>query len=188
MAEARGVEGQSQRQMVERFSRFWGVVTGIGGAMFVLGIVMLFHVVTTTIVLAVIVGLYLIVWGIARIGEAHRSDAAWPSYLLSAVLVAGGVVVVVRPTSSLHLLAVIIGATLVASGAVRLITGMMASEQMSTLAVLLGVASIAVGFVLIVWPGITIWVIGIVVGIRAIISGAELLLTGGRMRRLARAH
>lgn len=188
MADARGVEGRSQRQMTERFSRFWGVVTAVGAAMFVLGIVMLFHVVTTTVVLAVIVGLYLIVWGISRLTEAHRSDAAWPTYVLAVVLVAGGVVVVVRPTSSLHLLAVIIGATLVAAGAVRLVAGMMASEQMTTLAVLLGVASIAVGLVLIAWPGITIWVIGIVVGIRAIISGAELMVAGRRMRRLARAH
>ncbi len=163
--------------------RLWWAVTLAGLVLVVLGVVMVAHAATTVHVLAVIVGATLILAGLASLLDARRLGSPWSSYLLAALLLVGGVIVAAWPGESLRLLEIVVGATIVAWGALRLSTALVLSDPVSGWGAVVGLASVVLGVLVLVWPGATIWVIGIVVGLRALITGLELAVAGLVLRR-----
>jgi uncharacterized membrane protein HdeD (DUF308 family) len=164
---------------------WWGLVIA-GLAVIALGVVMLAHVATTTRVLGVIVGLSLIVAGVASFGDAGRRSLPWPAYLLGAVTLAGGIIVLAWPGETLRLLEIVIGVTLIVAGVVRLSIGLVMAEPVSWPAVVVGLVTLAVGVAVLAWPGATVWVIGVVVGIGMLIGGIDLIVAGMDLRSAAR--
>lgn len=183
MARASRPEGAPLTEAGAWVRRLWWVVIFFGLALCALGVAMLAHVATTTRVLAVLAGLYLIIAGLAHLSDAHRARANWLPYVTSIVMIIGGIVVVAWPSESLRVLEFVIGVTLIVAGAVRISAGLVVAKPISWWSVVVGLVLIIVGIIVLSWPGATIWVIGVIIGIQAIITGVEMVSTGVVMRR-----
>ncbi|MBV8949502.1 MAG: DUF308 domain-containing protein [Actinobacteria bacterium] len=100
--------------------------------------------------------------------------AAWIPLLLGIWAVVAGIVTIVWPGGTVLALAVILGVFLVVAGPLEIAhaTQIRAQAREWWLLMLRGVASLALGVLTLVWPGITVWAL-------ALIFGVELLLLGG---------
>lgn len=99
----------------------------------------------------------------------------WARLILGAACVALGVVLTLRPFTSLGVLVVLVAGSFVASGVTELWTVRDAARP--ALAVTLGLAWVAAGALLLAWAGITIHALAIVAGI-SMVAGGTVRLTG----------
>ncbi len=151
--------------------RYWWVPLVSGIVLAIFGVVILANVVTTSNVLAVLLGLYLIVDGISSLVTARRTQRHWAAYLLGAVMVIGGIVAVAWPSATLRVLGIVFGATLVAGGLLWLLAWSLDPERRVGWAFWLGAASLTVGILALAWPQVTVYVLVVLIGIRALASG-----------------
>ncbi len=85
-----------------------------------------------------------------------------------------GIVMILNPFTTAKVLAIIIGIELILSGIVDLLD----HRYGRTLSIASGVAGIATGLVVVIWPHVTLWVIAVVVGIAFLLRGAMQLAAG----------
>lgn len=151
--------------------RYWWVPLLTGTILAVFGIVILANVVTTSKVLAVLLGLFLIFDGVSSLTTARRAGKRWPAFILGSILVVGGIVAIAWPSATLRVLALIFGATLIAGGVLRLIAWGLDRDRRTDWGFWLASASLVVGVLAVAWPQATVYVIIVLIGIRAIVSG-----------------
>jgi uncharacterized membrane protein HdeD (DUF308 family) len=101
---------------------------------------------------------------------ALRRLPRWVSLALGLACVAVGVVLVTRPFTSLSVLAALVAAALLVTGGLEAAGARLSPRP--GIAVATGLAWLAAGILVAAWPGITIGVIAIVIGISMIIGGA----------------
>jgi uncharacterized membrane protein HdeD (DUF308 family) len=166
-------------------STWWISVLG-GVALVALGVWLLTNLYESVVVLAWLVGLSLILAGVVELlalhGEAGIGVASW---IASGLLVAAGVAVLVWPDITLWALAVMAGAGLVLAGAVQVVLAL-AGRDRADMPLRIGLAglTIALGVLVIVWPGATLVVLAVLLGLRAIGSGLISIGIGWQLHRL----
>ena len=95
----------------------------------------------------------------------------WARLLLSLAAVGLGVVLVTRPTTSLGVLAVLLGLGLAVLG-VLTVAGEVRSTRGGTTRVATGVVMVAAGLFLLVFLGLTVRLAALVVGVALVVHGA----------------
>lgn len=169
-------------------SGWW--ISMLGGlALIVLGVWLLTNLFESVVVLAWLVGISLIVAGVVEVLALHGirgvRGAAW---LSGALLVAAGIAVMVWPDITLWALAVLAGVGLVLAGLLEVavaLTNRDSSDMPLQLA--LGGLTVLLGVVVVVWPGATLVVLAVLLGLRAIGSGLIAIGVGLQLRRLRAA-
>jgi uncharacterized membrane protein HdeD (DUF308 family) len=142
----------------------WRKVSLVSGlASLVLGLILLFWPGKTLMVIAALVGVWLVVSGISRIVDAVTGRTAGTtsrgfSALAGVIYIAAGILVLANLEASLRFLAVLFGVILVASGLSEIIAGItrVRGAGVTTLAILTGLVNIAVGALVLFWPDITL--------------------------------
>jgi uncharacterized membrane protein HdeD (DUF308 family) len=142
----------------------WRKVSLVSGlASLVLGLILLFWPGKTLMVIAALVGVWLVVSGISRIADAVTGRTAGTtsrgfSALAGVIYIAAGILVLANLEASLRFLAVLFGVILVASGLSEIIAGItrVRGAGVTTLAILTGLVNIAVGVLVLFWPDITL--------------------------------
>ena len=162
--------------------RLWWTTMLSGALLVVLGVWMLTNLVESVTFLAVLVGLSLIVGGFVEVAAADDAGLGWPAWLAGAVLVVAGATILVWPDITLWSLAVAAGAALVVTGTLRSIWAVGRPDSGPQLG--LGLLTVAVGVVVLVWPGTTLLVIALFAGIRALVTGLVAIGIGWQLRRL----
>lgn len=159
-------------------ARGWFLAVGI--LLLVLGIVGLFMVVSLTIASTLWYGVLLSAAGIAEIVEAlaRSTEAeAWRSravrFLAGLLYLVGGLWMIFRPLEASLALTLVLGVTLIASGAARAIWAMAHETQMSRATVVLfALLSMLLGAAIIAqWPYSGLWTIGLFVSCDLIAAG-----------------
>lgn len=136
--------------------------------------------------IAVLLALGLAVMGLGELVFANGRPRPWVGYLLGAVFLVAALVTVLRPGSSLEVLAVFVGASMVLTGVLQLALALFDRQDIEHWVVLavIGVVGIVAGVLAIAWPGITIWVLGVVIGVRVLFFGVLQMFVANQLRQL----
>ncbi len=168
----------------------WGWFIALGIILLVLGLVASVHVLTATLVSVLYVGMLMFVGGILELIHAWRFKL-WSGFLfwsIAGVLYAGaGMLAIINPAFGARALTLLLGAVLIASGALRLWIWFnnRAQRHWQWLA-LSGVVTLLAGMVIAAgWPGNSLWVLGLILAIDLLFQGWTLLFLGLALRRLS---
>jgi uncharacterized membrane protein HdeD (DUF308 family) len=160
------------------------LILGIGSL--VAGILLLVWPDRTLLVVALVLGIYLVAYGVLHTARAFTTpgllsmERAVPA-TLGLLAVAAGVVVLTRPEASVRGVAIAAGVYMIVDGLGGAVSAV--REQRARLVDwLLAIASIAAGIIVIVWPDVTVTVVAVVLGISLTIRGGLLLLASFLMR------
>src|ERR671916_455569 len=107
-------------------------------------------------------------WPQERAGLERESGKWWVFLALGVVSAVVGVVLMFDVVAAARTLALLVALGLVVTGAGELMT---AGRYRSTLGLVAGGALMAGGVLAALWPGITLWVLAVIVGIGLIASG-----------------
>jgi uncharacterized membrane protein HdeD (DUF308 family) len=117
---------------------------------------------------------------------ADDADLGWAGWVAGGLLVVAGIVVLVWPDITLWALAVAAGIALLVSGVVHTMWALARRDRPDRAAqVAVGALGAALGLVVLAWPGATLVVLAVLLGLRAIVTGIVAVATGVQLRRLA---
>ncbi|MBX9243715.1 DUF308 domain-containing protein [Actinotalea ferrariae] len=161
----------------------------VGAAMVGLGVALLARANASVAVVVLLVAAGLVLAGIARLVRAAHDTgtAAQPSQrriqvASGLVLVAAGVLAVAWSSATVRVLVLLLALGLAAAGVAEL-TGSRRDDRAT--AVPLGLASLALAAVVLVWPRLSLWAVGVAFGAWLVLTGLHAVL-GAVLRRAPR--
>ncbi len=173
---------------IEGLRRNWGWALALGIALIVLGMIALYAAVFTTVVSVILFGWLMIVGGALQ--TAHGCwRRAWSGFFLD--LLAGllylvvGFMLVSKPVEGAVALTLILAVALIFVGAMRIVVSLSSNFQHWVWLLLNGIVTLVLG--LIIWqglPDISMWVIGMFIGIDMLFYGWALVMLAIGVRNL----
>ena len=165
---------------------FWQVIVlGVVTALF--GLVVLIWPKETLRTLGVLVGIWLMVAGAARVLGAFVSDRGVGRQVLSgtvgALMLIGGVACLRNVVNGVLVLALIIALTWLLSGMAEIVIAFQASGRTRTWLLALGIVSVVIGLAFTFWPGLSLTTIVLLTGISGLIIGIGEIAFAIQMRR-----
>ncbi|MFF0776455.1 HdeD family acid-resistance protein [Nonomuraea wenchangensis] len=112
----------------------------------------------------------------------------WALALRGALALIFGILAVAWPGITLLVLAVVFGAYALVDGILAGVAATRAAKDRRLPLILLAVAGVVFGILCLVWPGVTVLVIALLIGIWAIVTGIAEIMTAIRMRREIRGE
>lgn len=173
---------------VETLSRNWWAVVLRGVAAILFGLITFMAPAITLVALVLLFGIYALVDGVLSVVIAvrrRRETKRWWQLLLAGVVgIAAGVVTFVLPAITALALLFIIAAWALVVGAFELAAAIRLRKQVKGewLLALAGLASIALGVLLVLFPGTGALAVVLWIGVYALVTGALLIALGFRMR------
>jgi uncharacterized membrane protein HdeD (DUF308 family) len=167
----------------------WGWIVALGVVYLVVGFIALGSVVTATVASVFVVGVMMIIAGIAEVFSAFQIKN-WGRFLLwvllGALYIVAGFVTFENPLLAAAVLTLILGASLVASGIVRIILAFsMKRETPWVLVLLSAVITLLLGLLILAhWPVSSLYILGLFLGIDLIMAGVGWIGLGLGMRRV----
>ncbi len=166
----------------------WGWIVALGLVYLVAGSVALGSVVMATVASVFLVGVMMIVAGIAEIINAFQLKG-WSKFLiwvlLGALYIFAGFVTFENPLFAAAVLTLVLGAALVASGLVRIFLALSMKRESPWVWVLLsGLVTLLFGLLILAhWPVSGVYVLGIFLGLDLIMAGVTWIVLGLSLRR-----
>jgi uncharacterized membrane protein HdeD (DUF308 family) len=145
-------------------------------------------VVTATVASVLVVGVMMIIAGVAEVFSAFQIKS-WGKFLLwvllGALYIIAGFVTFENPLLAAALLTLILGASLVASGIMRIILAFSMKRETPWIWVLLSsVITLLLGLLILAhWPVSSLYILGLFLGIDLITAGAAWIGLGFGLRR-----
>jgi len=164
----------------------WGWLLGLGVIAIVFGIVVLSHAFGSLSALIWLTGLFLLFMGIAQLITMGRGGATGAHVAGAVIAIVGGIVLLAWPGETLKVVAWVAGVTFLVWGIVRAATAFGGPHDTRTHDVAVGVALIILGVIIMAWPGATITLIGILVGLVAIVWGVVTVIGAFNLRASGR--
>jgi uncharacterized membrane protein HdeD (DUF308 family) len=163
--------------------RNWGVLVAVGVVAIVFGIIVLANIWASVHLVAILAGLFLLYAGVMNFVSAASSERRVGRIITGIVALAAGVALLAWPEESVKTVAVIVGIAFLVWGVVGLIAAFIdRNENWGLTAIFSGLLAI-VGVIIIAWPGPTIAILMVLVGINAIVFGAATIAEGLALRR-----
>ena len=166
----------------------WGWIVALGVIYLIAGFIALGSVAMATVVSVLVVGVMMIIAGVAEVIGAFQIKS-WGKFLLWALLgvlyIIAGFVTFQNPLLAAVLLTLILGASLVVSGIMRIILAFSMKRETPWIWVALsGVITLLLGvLILLRWPVSSLYILGLFLGIDLIIAGAGWIGLGFGLRR-----
>jgi uncharacterized membrane protein HdeD (DUF308 family) len=171
-----GTSAHSLGEAAERLRGKWAAITAFGVLLVILGVAALFFSLIATIATVTLNGILFLVAGAAEIGIGmHSRD--WGRFFLwvvgGLVYIAAGVVCIVNPVLASVALTLLLGAGLIAAGAVRAILAFQLPADHPRGLVFLGAAvTILLGLIIVShWPLDSVYVLGTLLGVDLLFHG-----------------
>lgn len=179
--------------MEHALSPTWYVFALRGAAGIVFGVLALAWPGLSLVALVALFAAYALVGGVAALAGAlrHRGgDERWPGLLLGAVSIVAGVVAVLRPGLTALVLVLLMGANALVAGVLDLLVALRLrhTPRVAWLLGLAGVASLAFGVLVFLYPVAGALALAWLVGAWACASGALLLALALRLRAVRGAR
>ena len=172
-----------------QMAREWPALMMFGLITFALGVVIISWPQQTLLVVSVLMGIQLLIFGIFRLIGAFATDAVSPGWqgFMGIVLIIAGIVVVRHPFAAPVLLAVLLGIVWIISGIVEVISAIADdSIEHRWLTAIAGLVSLAAGILIVSWPEPTAIVIAWISGLYLIIFGLFFCFESYQLRRLTK--
>jgi len=163
--------------------RYWGVMLAIGIVAVIFGIVVLANLWSSVRLVAILAGLFLVFAGIVQFVNAAGAERKTGKIIGGLVILIVGLVLVFWPDASVKTVAVLVGLAFLFWGVVMAIAALVDRGEGWGIAAGFGILLALVGVVVIAWPGPTIAILMILVGIDAILFGASMIAQGFALRK-----
>jgi uncharacterized membrane protein HdeD (DUF308 family) len=166
----------------------WGWIVALGVVYLLAGFIALGSVVMATVASVFVVGVMMIIAGVAEVISAFQIKS-WGKFLLwvllGALYIIAGFVTFTNPLLAAALLTLVLGASLVASGIMRIILAFnMKQETPWIWIVLSGVITLLLGLLILAhWPVSSLYILGLFLGIDLIMAGAGWIGLGFGLHR-----
>jgi uncharacterized membrane protein HdeD (DUF308 family) len=151
-------------------TRWWAFLI-LGIATVLVGVVLLVSPEVAVNTLALLIALGLIFAGAGELVSAGRYRGGWEA-AAGAILLVAGVVTLAWPGITLWTLGVVTGVGLLLSGSVRLLLAFADRPDGWGWLAVSGALAVVVGLLAIAWPGATVLVLALVLGVGLVIYGA----------------
>ncbi|MGH9113918.1 MAG: HdeD family acid-resistance protein [Acidimicrobiales bacterium] len=166
-----------ERQGLERASSRWWLFLLLGAVSVVLGVLLVFDLFAAVRTVALLVAISLIAEGIGELVSVGRYRSVL-GVVAGLVLLAAGVMAAIWPGITLWVLAVVVGIGLMVSGGARIMGALALRVEGWGWLFVAGVLSVVAGLLALVWPGATILVLGLLLGLRILFFGISELAFG----------
>ena len=166
----------------------WGWIVALGVVYLIAGFIALGSVAMATVASVLIVGVMMIIAGVAEVISAFQIKS-WGKFLLWVLLgllyVVAGFVTFQNPLLAAVLLTLILGASLVVSGIMRIVLAFsMKRETPWVWVAVSGVITLLLGLLILMrWPVSSLYILGLFLGIDLIMAGAGWIGLGFGLRR-----
>jgi uncharacterized membrane protein HdeD (DUF308 family) len=167
----------------------WGWIVALGVVYVVAGFIALGSVAMATVASVFVVGIMMIIAGAAELISAFQMKS-WGKFLIWALLgvlyIVAGFVTFENPLLAAVLLTLILGASLVASGIVRIFLAFNMKRETPWMWVALsGVITLLLGLIILAhWPVNSVYILGLFLGIDLIMAGAGWIGLGLGLHRV----
>jgi uncharacterized membrane protein HdeD (DUF308 family) len=164
-----------------------GWIVGLGIVYLIAGLIALGSVVFATVVTVFVVGIMMLISGIAEVINAFQIKS-WGKFflwlLLGLLYMAAGVLTFENPLLAAAILTLFLGWFLIASGAMRIVLGFSMQEGMPWIGVVLsGVITLLLGLIIVIhWPVSGLYILGLFLAIDLIIAGVGWIALGLGLR------
>ena len=168
----------------------WGWILALGIIYVIVGFIALGSVVMATAASVLVVGIMMIIAGVAEVINAFQIKE-WGRFLLwlllGALYIIAGFVAFENPLLAAAVLTLMLGVALIVSGIMRMILAFSMKEGMPWIWVLLsGVITLLLGLMILSrWPVSSLYVLGIFLGIDLVIAGASWIGIALGLKKLA---
>lgn len=175
---------------LDPLSRKWGWIVALGVVYLVAGVIALGSVVMATVVSVLVVGIMMLISGVAEVINAFQLKS-WGKFLLwvllGALYILAGFVTFENPLLAAALLTLILGGSLIASGIMRIILAFNMSHDMPRIWVAVsGAITLLLGLIILIhWPINSLYILGLFLGIDLIFAGAGWIGLGFGLKRRA---
>jgi len=166
----------------------WGWIVALGIVYIIAGVIALGSIVMATVASVLVVGIMMIVAGIAEIINAFQLKG-WGKFVIWALLgvlyIVAGFVTFENPLFAAAVLTLMLGAALVASGLVRIFLAFSMKRESPWIWVLLSsLVTLLLGLLILAhWPINSVYVLGIFLGVDLVMAGAAWIGLGLALRR-----
>jgi uncharacterized membrane protein HdeD (DUF308 family) len=182
----------SSLPVLEPLRAKWGWIVALGVVYVIAGLIALGSVVAATVVSVFVVGIMMLIAGIAEVINAFQVKS-WGRFffwlLLGALYIVAGFVTFENPLLAAAVLTLILGVALIASGIMRIILAFSVQEGAPWIWIVIsGVITLLLGLIIVAhWPVSSLFVLGLFLGIDLVIAGAGWIGLGLSLRRRATA-
>ena len=162
----------------------WGLVLAVGIVAVVFGILVLANIWGSVHLVAIFAGLFLLFAGILQffLGGGGKTGRV----VAGVIAIVAGIALIAWPEASVKTVAVIVGLAFLIWGVSVAIAAISARGEGYGVVVGFGVLLAVVGLVFIIWPGPTVTLLMILVGLSALLFGISAIVQALAMRRAAR--
>jgi uncharacterized membrane protein HdeD (DUF308 family) len=173
---------------IEPLRAKWGWIVALGVVYVIVGFIALGSVVTATAASVLVVGIMMVIAGVAEIINAFQVKT-WGKFflwlILGALYVVAGFVTFENPVLAALVLTLMLGAMLVASGIMRIIIAFSMKEGTPWIWVVVsGIVTLLLGFIILArWPVSSLYVLGLFLGIDLVVAGASWIGIGLGLRQ-----
>jgi uncharacterized membrane protein HdeD (DUF308 family) len=170
----------------------WGWIVALGVVYVIAGIIALGSVVSATVATVFVVGIMMIIAGVAEVINAFQIKT-WGKFLfwlaLGILYIVAGFVAWDNPLLTAVWLTLILGAALVASGLMRIFLAFNMKEGTPWIWVVVsGVITLLLGVIILIhWPISSLWTLGIFLGVDLVFAGASWIGVGMGLKQAAPA-
>jgi uncharacterized membrane protein HdeD (DUF308 family) len=164
----------------------WGWVLGFGIAAIVFGIALVGSAFAGLALLAWLAGLFLVFMGVAELVMPLRAGGRSSQLIGAAIAIVGGLVLLVWPGETLTVLAFVVGIAFTAWGLASIVMALRHRRENGRWDIIVGVGSAALGILMMAWPTQTVALVGVLVGLVAVVWGVVTALNALDLRRTGR--
>src|SRR5262245_63703831 len=168
----------------------WGWIVALGVVYLVVGIIALGSVALATAASVFVVGIMMVIAGVAEIINAFQVKT-WGKFflwlILGALYILAGIVTFENPLLAAVVLTLMLGAVLVVSGIMRIILAFsMKAGSLWIWVAVSGVITLLLGLIILAkWPVSSLYVLGIFLGVDLVFAGASWIGAGFGLRQRA---
>ncbi len=165
-----------------------GWIIALGFVYLIAGVIALGSVVLATVVSVFLVGIMMLIAGIAEVINAFQVRT-WGKFLLwlllGALYIVAGILTFDNPLLAAAVLTLLLGAALLASGVMRIVLSFSMMRGTPWVWVLLsGIVTFLIGLVILIhWPVSSLYILGIFLGVDLVIAGIGWIGLGFGLRR-----
>jgi uncharacterized membrane protein HdeD (DUF308 family) len=167
-----------------------GWIVALGAVYIVAGIIALGSVVLATVATVFVVGIMMVIAGVAEVINAFQIKT-WGRFLLwlllGALYIVAGFITFENPLLAAAILTLFLGIALIASGIMRIVLAFSMQAVMPWIWVLLsGIITLLLGLVVVAhWPVSSLYILGIFLGVDLVLAGASWIGIGLGLKRHA---
>jgi uncharacterized membrane protein HdeD (DUF308 family) len=172
---------------VERLRGKWGAIVAFGALLMLMGAASLIFAFASTLAIVALNGVFFLVAGAAEIAVGmHAKD--WSRFFLWVVggilYIAAGVLCILNPLLASTILTLVLGAGLIAAGAVRAVLAWeLASGPRRSMLFLAALITFLLGLIIVIhWPLSSAYVLGTLLGVDLLFHGAGWVSFGFGLR------